>query len=165
MAPAVIALVVAGCSSYHLIDVAGDPVLAPAMMASTSELRLAAESTAAGMRVIAELVMPTTGDAADSGAALPTLTLRTADWEFLSATGVAAEAPICVAPVHVMPPMPEEGQFGRQQGRLRECGQTVRVVRAEFRLAKMPTVGDSVYLRYGARSVAARWVGGVRRSP
>jgi hypothetical protein len=160
------ALLVIGCANTPVVDLSDRPVLSPFVIAQAPDLKMAADSDAEGLRVVAEFVVVSPSEPRGTYS-IPGVTLQTADRTPLQATATRMSTRLCdpassANVVNVMnaderrrsDPIAASGQF---ISHTIQCDGMVQFVRAEFRLNRLPQVGDSVFVQFGATTFASLW--------
>jgi hypothetical protein len=148
-----------GCVSPALIDIDGQPLERPLMVAPIESGWVAVDSsTEGGTRAVLELK----AEAEDSDIPpwdLSTLELHLAGDSVLAPTRLRCEDPKCcpVLGAGVKCPKKRSQPAVPNQPEPLEEARCVHVVRAEFMLPRLPTARDSVTLRIGDSLTLLRW--------
>lgn len=152
-------LLAVGCGSPALIDIDGQPLERPVMVAPIESGWVAVDSTAeVGARAVLELK----AEAEDPDIPpwdLSTLELRVAGDSAISPHRLRCEDPRCcpVLGASVECPKKRSRPAVPDQAEPLEEGRCIHVVRAEFLLPHLPTARDSVTLRIGDSVTLLRW--------
>ena len=152
-------LLFVGCGSPALIDIDGQPLERPLMMAPIESGWVAVDSaTEGGTRAVLELK----AEAEDPDVPpwdLSTLELRLAGDSALAPTRLRCEDPRCCPVLGTgvkCPKKRSQPAVPNQPEPLAEA-RCIHVVRAEFLLPRLPTASDSVTLRIGDSLTLLRW--------
>jgi hypothetical protein len=152
-------LLVAGCGSPALIDIDGQPLERPLMVAPIASGWVAVDSaTETGARAVLELK----AEAEDPDIPpwdLSTLELQLPGDSALSPARLRCEDPRCcpVLGESVKCPKKRSRPAVPNQSEPVEEARCIHVVRAEFLLPRLPTPRDSVMLRLGDSLTLLRW--------
>jgi hypothetical protein len=153
-------LSVAGCGSPALLDVDGQPLVRPLMVASIESGWVAVDSTSElGPRAILELKAEAEGPDIPPWD-LSTLQLHLAGDSALSPARLRCEDPRCCPALGESVKCPKkrsEPGTPNQPEPVAEPDRCIHVVRAEFFLPRLPTAADSVTLELGTSLTLLRW--------
>lgn len=155
---ALLAFSVAGCGSPALIDVDGRPIRRPLLIARLADGWVAVDSSAAGARAVLELRAETPRDDVPPWQ-VGGLHLQFSSGEPLKPARMRCDAPKCCPPRPQSAEPPTEREVPEVEEPAEEVaeGACLHVMRAEFRLPRVPTPADSVALKVGESVTLLAW--------
>ena len=155
---AVLILYTLGCGTPTLLDVDGQVVRRPLLVARVANGWVAVDSSGGAARAVLELRAETARDDVPPWQ-VGGLHLQFGSGELLKPARVRCDAPKCCPPRPQEPELPTEREVPEVEEPAEEVaeGTCLHVVRAEFRLPRVPTPADSVALKVGESVTVLAW--------